>query len=127
MQADAKARFLRAVLEGTLDLRQATDEEIVAAMEEHELPALSSGSGVDGFEYLLRLRMDRVKAKAIQEAELAVAAALEAVEALRATTAAQLWLKDLEEFETAWKKMITVRASALANAPASKPKKAVKK
>jgi DNA topoisomerase-2 len=129
VEADAKARFLRAVLEGTLDLRKATDEEIVAAMEEHELPALSGeGTGVEGYEYLLRLRMDRVKAKAIEEAELAVANALEAVESLRSTTAAQLWLKDLEEFESAWKKMITVRASALANAPVqTKQKKAVKK
>jgi DNA topoisomerase-2 len=37
VEADAKARFLRAVLEGTIDLRRATDEKIVEAMKSHFL------------------------------------------------------------------------------------------
>ena len=115
VEADAKARFIRAVLEGSLELRRATDTEIVAAMKKHELPALSSArqaESVDGYDYLLRLRMDRVKATAVADAEAAVAAARAAVAQLQTTTAAQLWLKDLAEFETAWEKMVVQRTQA---------------
>jgi DNA topoisomerase-2 len=121
VEADAKARFIRAVLDGTLDLRRATDSAIVEAMKKHELPALSRshGSGqtaakdeVDGWEYLLRLRMDRVKASAVEDAEKAVVVARENVERLQTTTAAQLWLSDLDEFEVALLKMEEVRVAA---------------
>ncbi len=127
-EADAKARFIRAVLEGSLDLRRATDEQILAGMQAHSLPGLSSGTGIDRYDYLLRLRMDRVKATAIQEAEAAVLVAKTAVAELETTTAGELWLKDLQEFEAAWKKMQTVRAESLAPAAKgrTKPKSAAK-
>jgi DNA topoisomerase-2 len=118
VEADAKARFIRAVLEGTLDLRRASDSAIVDAMKAHDLPALSLSHNantkdeVDGWDYLLRLRMDRVKASAVEDAEKAVLIARATVERLQATTAAQMWLADLEEFEVALTKMGEVRAAA---------------
>jgi DNA topoisomerase-2 len=105
IECDAKARFLRANLEGTIDLRRKTDSEIVESMKEHNLPALSTPFNeevVDSYEYLLRLRIDRVKASAIEEAEKQVAAAKAAVEELEGTTAITLWTRDLDEFESAW-------------------------
>ena len=117
IEADATARFLRAVLEGVVDLRRATDEAIVAQLRGLNLPALSPGGAdsVDGYDYLLRLRMDRVKASAIETAEARVAEARAAAAALRGTTAESLWLKDLADFETAWAKM-RVRREAEATA-----------
>ena len=113
VEADAKARFIRAVLDGLLDLRRPSDSKIVESMKEHALPALSGGAdSVDGYEYLLRLRMDRVKATAVEDAEAAVVAARKLVAELGATTAAQLWLNDLADFEAAWEKMIKVRAAS---------------
>jgi DNA topoisomerase-2 len=115
LEADAKARFLRAVLDGTLDLRRASDEDIVAAMKHHSLPPLSEPSApdsIDAYDYLLRLRMDRVKAKAIEDAEMAVMAARAAYETLRDTTASALWLQDLEDFESSWDVMQMVRQHA---------------
>jgi DNA topoisomerase-2 len=135
VEADAKARFIKAVLAGTLELRRATDSDIVAAMKAHSLPALSDCSAsasaadsVDGYDYLLRLRMDRVKATAVQDAEAAVAAARAAVAQLQTTTAAQLWLKDLVEFEAAWEKMVVQRTEASTGSNTKKvyAKKAVK-
>ena len=105
VEADAKARFLKAVLEGTLDLRRASDEDIVAAMKEHELPPLSqpeSEDSVDAYEYLLRMRMDRVKQSAVQDQEALVAKAQALLDELEATTAADLWRKDLSAFEESW-------------------------
>jgi DNA topoisomerase-2 len=117
VEADATARFLRAVLEGVVDLRRATDESIVAMLRGLNLPALSPGGAdsVDGYDYLLRLRMDRVKAAAIDAAEARVAEARAAAAALRGTTAESLWLKDLADFEAAWQKM-RVRREAEATA-----------
>ena len=123
VEADAKARFIRAVLEGSLDLRRATDTQIVEAMVKHSLPALSASAAtgasaakaagsVDGYDYLLRLRMDRVKATAVEDAEAQVVAARKSVAELGATTAGQLWLNDLTDFETAWEKMVKVRIAA---------------
>ena len=119
IEADATARFLRAVLEGVVDLRRATDAAIVAQLRSLDLPALSPGGveSVDGYEYLLRLRMDRVKASAIEAAEARVAAARSEAAALRETTAEGLWLKDLTDFETAWGKM-RIRREAEATASA---------
>jgi DNA topoisomerase-2 len=110
VEADATARFLQGVLEGSLEFRRATDDEIVAAMVEHSLPALSGyATSVDGYEYLIRLRMDRVKASAVENAVASVVKAKAAMEELDKTTAAQLWLKDLESFESGWEKMQVVR------------------
>jgi len=116
LEADAKARFLQAVLDGTIDMRRASDEDIVAAMIAHELPALSAdkvATNVDAYDYLLRLRMDRVKAAAVEEHQRAVVASQAALAALEATTAAAMWLSDLTEFESAWKKMRAEREAAL--------------
>ena len=125
VEADAKARFLQAVLDGTIDLRRASDEDIVVAMIAHELPALSGDKvamNVDGYDYLLRLRMDRVKAAAVEEHQRAVVVAKAALAALEGTTAAAMWLSDLADFEAAWKKMRAEREAALEG----KGKKAVK-
>uniref|UniRef100_A0A6C0BI75 DNA topoisomerase (ATP-hydrolyzing) n=1 Tax=viral metagenome TaxID=1070528 RepID=A0A6C0BI75_9ZZZZ len=118
VEADAKARFLRAVLEGTIDLRRSTDEAIVAAMKSHSLPPLSGTllvEAVESYEYLLRLRMDRVKAAAIAEAEDHVAKASTAVDLLEKTTAATMWLSDLGEFEKAWTSMRSHTEDLLTN------------
>jgi hypothetical protein len=83
----------------------------------HELPALSGDkvqTNVDAYDYLLRLRMDRVKAAAVDEHKRAVVVAQEALAALEATTAAAMWLADLAEFEKAWIKMRAEREAALA-------------
>ena len=116
IEADAKARFLQAVLDGTIDLRRASDEDIVAAMIAHDLPALSAdraATNVDAYDYLLRLRMDRVKAAAVEEHQRAVVAAKAALVALESTTAAAMWLSDLGDFDAAWKKMRVEREAAL--------------
>jgi DNA topoisomerase-2 len=131
LEADAKARFLKAILDGSLELRGATDEEIVTGMEINNLPPLSNPEKpdeVDSYDYLLRLRMDRVKASAVEEAERAVLNARMAYESLRDTNASALWLSDLEEFEEAWHLMeVQRRAATSAIGAGHKKKRAVKK
>ena len=93
-------------------------------MKAHALPALSKASEeVDGWDYLLRLRMDRVKASAVTDAETAVAVATDAVAALKGTTAAEMWMRDLEEFEMSYEKMGLARAAACSTGKRSEVKK----
>ena len=123
VEYDAKARFIAAVLAGTLELRKASDEQIVALMKSHALPPLSRATepgSVEAYEYLLRMRMDRVKATAVVEQQKAVEAARAACAALEGTRAEDLWLKDLEEFEMAWKAMRQTREEALADVDGKK-------
>lgn len=126
MEADAKARFIRGVLEGTIELRRASDEAIVAAMKAHALPPLSGKKDtddLDSYDYLLRLRMDRVKAAAVAEAEALVERARAAVEALEATSASKMWLLDLADFEKVWLRVREEREFALLNGGAPPAKK----
>jgi hypothetical protein len=71
--------------------------------------------------------MDRVKASAVTDAETAVAAATDAVASLKGTTASQMWLVDLEEFEVAYEKMGVARAAACSTGKRSEIKKKAKK
>jgi DNA topoisomerase-2 len=115
-EADAKARFLQAVLDGTMELRRATDEEIVQRMKAHSLPPLSDEANpesVDSYEYLLRIRIDRVKAAAIEEAKKHVVEAKMALARLKMLTASDMWIRDLEAFLVAWDSMRTSREKKL--------------
>jgi DNA topoisomerase II len=131
LEADAKARFLKAILDGSLELRGSSDEEIVSGMQMNDLPPLSNPDlpdSVDSYDYLLRLRMDRVKASAVEDAERAVLAARMAYETLRDTTASALWLHDLEDFEKAWVSMEAHRhAATSAIGAGTKKKRSAKK
>jgi len=131
IEADAKARFLIGVLNDTIDLRRKTDDEIVSIMKKNELPPLSDTKNVDvvdSYEYLLRLRIDRVKASAIEEAEKAVMKAHELLKILESTSASQIWLRELDEFMVTWNSMKEERMQLLSGEGAKpKMKKTIKK
>ena len=130
VEYDAKARFLQALLDGRMDLRRKSDEDIVAALKEHKLPALDQMDEpdlVESYEYLLKMRMDRVKASAVEEARKHVELAKLALEVLRATTAENLWLRDLEVFEKSWAALQVAREAAKSGTPLRKEPKRVLK
>ena len=129
IEADAKARFLTGVLNDTIDLRRKSDNDIVTIMKKHDLPAMSDMTQpdvVDSYEYLLRLRIDRVKASAIEDAEKAVMKAKEQLKQLEETTASQMWQKELEEFESSWISMKKDRLALLNSDGKVKVKKSKK-
>jgi len=123
IEFDAKARFLLALLEDRMDLRRRTDEEIVAALRAENLPPLDNltdPESVDSYEYLLRMRMDRVKASAVEDARKHVEAAQIALTTLKGTTASELWTRDLVQFEKAWVGLQEAREAAASGAPLKK-------
>ncbi len=128
-ELQARLTFIRAVVEKRLVVANATDEDLLAGLRGLNLPALSDGEGLRGYEYLLKMRIDRIKAAAVVELEKEVAAATAVRDTLAATSIQQLWLADLEEFSTAWKDYVAWRNSTYASAgtTATPKKKAVRK
>jgi DNA topoisomerase II len=114
-EIDARRRFLMAVIEDRMILIKQTDEDIVEQMKREKLPPLSAPetpNSIDAYEYLMRMRIDRVKAKAIEDMKKQLDDVLEEIEILKAKTANDIWEEDLQDFETAWDKMIKAREAA---------------
>ena len=113
-----------------MDLRRKSDEAIVEALKAEELPALDAmdePNSVNSYEYLLRMRMDRVKASAVEDARNHVEAVKVVLETLRGTKAADLWIRDLEAFEMGWASLRDAREAARTGVPLRKePKKVIK-
>ena len=130
IEYDAKARFLLALLEDRMDLRRKSDDAIVVALKAEKLPALDDLENpdvVDSYEYLLKMRMDRVKASAVEDARKHVEAARVALELLRATSTENMWIRDLDVFEKTWVALQNSREAARTGAPLRKEaKKSIK-
>jgi DNA topoisomerase-2 len=106
-ELDARLAFVKAVVEKRLVVANAEDADLLAGLKKIGVPPISAPDLVDdlkGYEYLLRMRVDRLKAAAVHELEGEVAKAKAALAALEAMTLEALWLKDLGEFEVAWEK-----------------------
>jgi DNA topoisomerase-2 len=104
-ELDAKRRFIQAILDDRLVLQKKSDEDIVANLKECEIPALSNPDrpdAYDSYEYVLRMRMDRVKQSAVQELDVEWEEKRVEIERLDAETGSSLWLADLEAFRLTW-------------------------
>ena len=104
-ELDAKRRFLQALLDERLVLSRKSDEEIVAQLKACEIPALSNldlPDAYDSYDYVLRMRMDRVKQSAVTELDGQIAEKGAEIEHLEGETGSSLWLADLEEFRLTW-------------------------
>ncbi len=118
-ELEARVRFVRAVVTGTLKVANAADEELLAGLTGLGLPALSGGEGLRGYEYLLRMRVDRLKAAAVAELEAELATVMAARTALEGKSAEMLWSADLDAFEAAYGLFQAARLEARAEAAAS--------
>jgi DNA topoisomerase-2 len=101
-ELEARLTFVRAVVERRLVVANAEDADLLAGLQGLSLPALSGGEGLKGYEYLLRMRVDRLKAAAVAELTAEVAALKAKRDALEATSVETLWLTDLDTFASAW-------------------------
>jgi DNA topoisomerase-2 len=130
VEIDARRRFLMAVIDDRMTLIKQTDESIVEQMKREKLPPLSAPDApdtIEAYEYLMRMRIDRVKAKAIEDMKKHLDDILEDIAELKAKTANDLWEEDLDEFEGAWEKMIAARQAEREGKPMSKKLKITRK
>ena len=126
-ELDAKRRFLQALLDERLVLSRRSDEDIVAQLKACEIPALSNLEApdqYDSYDYVLRMRMDRVKQSAVVELDGQIAEKGAEIEHLEGETGSSMWLADLEEFRVAWEQYSQERvASAVSVAKSDTGKK----
>ena len=125
LEANAKRKFIMAVIDGTLVIGKTEDSVLLAGLVALDLPAISKGDGLDGYEYLLRMRIDRLKASAVLTLNAEIANLEEEIKVLESTTAENLWLKDLDDFMAVWSPYTAMRQEI--NVPADGPVKPKKK
>ncbi len=129
-ELDARVRFVRAVVDGSLVVANAEDDELLAGLKGLALPPLSApedGDSLKAFEYLLRMRVDRLKAKAVVELEGELATVQGARDALAAKTAEQLWTADLDVFDAAYAAFRAAKDAARAQTVAESKGTGIKK
>ena len=104
-ELDAKRRFIQAIIDDRLVLQKKSDEEIVAGLKACDIPALSNmekPDEYDSYDFVLRMRMDRVKQSAVVELDGQWEEKRAEKECFEAETGSSLWLADLEAFRLAW-------------------------
>jgi DNA topoisomerase-2 len=112
VELDAKRRFIQAILEERLVIQKRTDEEIVAGLKACEIPPLSNvekPDEYDSYDFVLKMRIDRLKQSAVIELDEAISQKEGEITHLEAQTGASLWLADLAELNEAWKKYSELR------------------
>ncbi len=126
VELQARRKFVQLVLDEELVISRREDDNIVEQMQMHELPPLSdpdAPTNIKAYEYLLRMRLDRLKAAAVVELTEQVEAAEATAAALEATEEVDLWLRDLDDFEAAWNEMCAERAAQVSDSPTKATKK----
>lgn len=116
-EAEAKLVFIRAILDGRLDLARKEDHEILAALKAVGVPTLwgADPNIIDSYEFVLRMRIDRVKASAVAALEEEVATARDKFTKISNKTSTQMWTEDLIDFEKAWKTYYETRTNEVSN------------
>jgi DNA topoisomerase-2 len=128
-ELDAKRRFIQALLDERLVLQKKSDEEIVAQLKACDIPALSNLENpdeYDSYDYVLRMRMDRVKQSAVIELDGQLEEKRTEKERLEAETGSSMWLADLEAFRLGWVQYSAERVASSVSIATSEAK-AVKK
>lgn len=113
-ELDAKRRFIQAILDERLVIQKRSDEEIVAGLKECEIPPLScpeKPDEYDSYDFVLKMRIDRLKQSAVIELDEAIAEKEGEIAHLESQTGSSLWLADLAELEEAWKKYVVLRVA----------------
>jgi DNA topoisomerase-2 len=119
-ELDARVRFVRAVVTGSLVVANAADDALLAGLKAHDLPPISldasatAAEAVDlrGYEYLLRMRVDRLKAAAVLELEKDLVTVQDARATLAAKSPEDLWNFDLDTFSAAYEAARVVKTAA---------------
>jgi len=106
LELRARLTFIEAILSGDLVVANQADDVLLAGLKKLKLPPISDPEAPDSlkaYEYLLRIRIDRIKATAVMELRELLKASLETRDLLASKSAETLWLADLDVFEASYK------------------------
>jgi len=94
-----KSKYIQALLDDVLDLRRKTNEQVMSMLRQHGLVEVAGG-----FDYLTKLPMDAVSEENRAHLLTELDKCEKEMEALRLTTAQQMWLRELDVFDKAYSK-----------------------
>jgi len=122
-ELSARLLFIKSVISGRLVISNVEDSVLYAGLKGLGLPPISDPAANDlkAYEYLLRLRVDRLKAAAVAELEREVATQQEKHRALTATSVEVLWMNDLSGFKAAYDEYCAARLASYDSAATDKP------
>jgi len=115
-ELDAKMRFIKGVLDEDIVIARASDEEILEALKSEDIPALDNEDEPDNlksYEYVLKLRIDRLKQSSVDDLESELETLAEDLEHIEGMKATELWLEDLAVFEKEWVRMLADKEAIL--------------
>jgi DNA topoisomerase-2 len=114
-ELDARVRFVRAVVDGSLVVMKVKKEVLFEAMTAIGLPKKEGD-----YRYLTKTPVEELTEEEIAKLEAKLAAVKEARAALEALTPESLWLTDLASFEAAYETFCAQRAAAKVSGPVKK-------
>jgi DNA topoisomerase-2 len=106
-EVEAKLNFVKAIVENRLKIVNEEDDAVLKGLLSLGLPPRSDRQNpntLGAFEYLLRMRVDRIKKKSVEESEHEVATTKKKLVDLETKTATTIWLEELDEFMEEWDK-----------------------
>jgi DNA topoisomerase-2 len=106
-ELEAKRDFVKAIVEGRLKLMNEEDETVLAGLLKLGLPPRSDRDApktLAAFEYLLKMRVDRIKKTSVDEMVEEVEKTNQKLEELVSITSASIWEKELDEFISTWER-----------------------
>jgi DNA topoisomerase-2 len=91
-----KARYIKEVLDGTIDLRRKKKQEIIDMLTEKKYDKIEED---DEFKYLVKMPMDSVSEENVEKLLKENKEKQDELERIKSTTIEQMWLSELEILE----------------------------
>jgi DNA topoisomerase-2 len=104
-ELQAKRDFINAIVEEKLNIMNQEDSDILGDLQELGLPPRSDRSNpgsLGAYEYLLRMRVDRLKKQSVLDAEKELQIASLELKRMESILASELWQTELDEFMDSW-------------------------
>jgi DNA topoisomerase-2 len=134
-ELQAKRDFIKAIVEERLQIMNQEDEDILSDLQDSlGLPPLSDRANpntLGAYDYLLRMRIDKLKKRSVLDAEQELASVKKQLVVLEKTLASEVWSQELEEFLDVWisteKHMLAVLSASKEDPVVSKKKVILKR
>ena len=116
-----RAKYIQGNLDGTIDLRRKSAQQVDELLTSQGFHKIE-----DDYKYLTKMPMDSVTQEMVEKIMREREEAQQELDALRATTLTQLWLKDLDAFDVEYAKYKKYRELLQNPSSASKVKHGIK-
>ena len=104
-----KAKYIKELLEGTIDLRKKKKQEIIDMLFEKEYDTIDND---EEFKYLVKMPMDSVSEENVENLLKEHQEKLDELDRIKATTIEQMWLSELEILENEYQEYQKEREQA---------------